>query len=50
MAAILEGNIRDHVKKSDTQQKTVKDKRNRGSGSYKYYLSPTIGDLKPVVN
>lgn len=40
--------IRDHMKKSDTQQKTVKEKTSRRSGTYKYYLSTTTGDLKPV--
>ena len=40
--------IRNHVKKIDVLQKTVIDKISRRSGSFKYYLSPTTGDLKPV--
>ena len=40
--------IRNHVKKIDVQQKTVIDKISRRSGSFKYFLSPTTGDLKPV--
>lgn len=38
----------DHVKKCNTQQKTVKDKTSRRCGSYKYYLNPDTGDFKPV--
>ena len=40
--------IRNHVKKIDVQQKIVIDKISRRSGSFKYYLSPNTGDLKPV--
>ena len=43
-----QGYIRNHVKKIDVQQKTVIDKISWRSGSFKYYLSPTTGDLKPV--